>query len=779
MLHHVCRRYLGGGIITNDYVTVSLDLSINSEANGTPHTKAIDMPSTVADTKIRNLCIFQFGGTDENAPLVGDVHYLRDDVAVDSEEYMDLSKVRLVDSQGSDHTIVILANTFSKISSIRTLGQLKELWRSVASYADVFSYVGDASQFPNGNTFYQRMNAVAVTQISNGTQVKAVLRRSMARINVEINNDGKDNLRISQVHLRNVSKKDYYLTDYSYIDGSGTGKIFKTDFQDAASPMLLMDYDPEPWSGASPDGTGKATYTWYVPANMRGSSSNNIPSEKNKQPNATGATFIQIIATYGADKPIVYTFYLGENLTNNYDIRPNTSYTYRFNFSGKGNASTDSRIEDLGGIDFEVDANCYMLIPPVAGTRTYSFNVVHRPNIFWGNQMKDIYGMNEKYPNNYIGNTEEWYAKILWSDFEMSQEQANAFLNKKTGNGGGSYMDSKQRVNITLNSGIPEGNVVIGIYTDNEENILWSWHLWITTYEPHEIEGHLPVEETYVYYVKGGEVHRYKGKMWDTGGLYENGYAMDRNLGALDQKYHGTERGGGFYYQFGRKDPFPGGHALWIYDKDNIPTSLPAKNSVTKVYYASTGESSNVPYSVLHPMTFLYSSHRWTHYDIFNPGSSSKQILWQDPNWDMNESNTEKDKAIFDPCPYGWRLPYNGWLSDFRGDGSSSSTTNTNVNFQWNVESENGYNRGSGRTYYPKGYLNDKNNASPQTAFFPYSGRRENISGNLGYYGDFGYCWTNSPAGLNDGCWLYMSRSDTSNSTSTRAHGLPVRCVKE
>ena len=43
----------GEGLFCMARVTVSLDLSINSEANGTPHTKAIDMPLSVADTKIQ------------------------------------------------------------------------------------------------------------------------------------------------------------------------------------------------------------------------------------------------------------------------------------------------------------------------------------------------------------------------------------------------------------------------------------------------------------------------------------------------------------------------------------------------------------------------------------------------------------------------------------------------------------------------------------------------------------------------------------------------------
>jgi hypothetical protein len=108
-------------------------------------------------------------------------------------------------------------------------------------------------------------------------------------------------------------------------------------------------------------------------------------------------------------------------------------------------------------IDFEVDANCYILNPPISHTRSYTFNAIHRPNIFWGTR----YGLESSYPNYQIGQTKQWNARILWSDFEMTKEERDAFLSRSTGNGSGNYMSDSQRIKVTVPAGMKNGNVVV------------------------------------------------------------------------------------------------------------------------------------------------------------------------------------------------------------------------------------------------------------------------------------------------------------------------------
>ena len=780
-------------------VTVSLQLTLDGELNGTPQTRAIDDPLDKDDTQIHNLCILQYNGTGDDALLVGDVHYLRSDADPDDEDYLNFNAVKLADSWGAQHTLVILTNTFTKLGGdqIKTLGGMLSLWRTVGGEPDVFGHTGQGEEFPNDTDYYQRMNAIVVAVIENEATVKGTLRRSMARINVIINNNGRDGLQIQKVRLRNASMKDYYVTDYSYLDGNDDVQLLRdTPFQDEYIPGVPMraDYSSRTWAdgGGTNDGsvqsgagTGTATYRWYVASNMRGTSDNTLPSEKNMCQNAGGATYLWILATYGTnhDEYIVYKFYLGENLVNDFNLKPNHSYTYRLTFDGKGNTVTDKRIDDYGTVNFTVDSNCYIINPPVEGTRRYTFNVVRRPNTFWGGPNSgDRYGYYNnsagQYPSNFIGTTETWHARILWSDAAYTM---NDVLTRNSGNGDGGYMDDSQRVELTIPSNITKGNLVIGVWTGDDPNvILWSWHIWITEYQPDNILGHAPEAGAYLYNVEGGEVHRYKGGAWTTG-IYKNGYVMDRYLGALDQKYHNTGRGAGMFYQYGRKDPFPAYYTIYTYNASGVRSSVNS-DAVPKTNFDATGQASyrNVPWSVNNPRNFIKGSGYWTYNDIFNPNPYDSSISkWQDPKVSENDGITvETGKSFFDPCPPGWKVPHSSAFSHFSGDNNGSSTTSTTVTFQGSVEVYNGHNRGAGRTYYPNTWMVDKDNVSAQTAFFPASGGREWNTGQLAYAGSQVFSFgtdTWSSVGVN------MLRFPGVNNANiyNRANGYPVRCIRE
>ena len=199
-------------------VEVSLDLSLEKATAGTADTKSIDNPSDARSTKVRNLNILQFAGTDDNAKIVGKINYIPEITGSLSAQ-----KLLLAHSQGELHTIVILANTFTRLPHVTTLGQLKNLFRLINNDYDVFGHEGDGKDFSNGTTeFYQRMNAIAVTAVESETSIKASLRRAMARINLHIENDGTDGLKIKTVQMMSVSRKDYYITDYSYIDSDNS-----------------------------------------------------------------------------------------------------------------------------------------------------------------------------------------------------------------------------------------------------------------------------------------------------------------------------------------------------------------------------------------------------------------------------------------------------------------------------------------------------------------------------------------------------------------------------
>ena len=745
-------------------VDVSLNLFVAKEGRGTQDTKSIDDQPDAYSTVIRNINVLQFSGTDDNATIVGEVQYLSDTAEREEDKLQidpqtnKISMIKLADSEGQKHTIVILTNTFEKLIQVGTLGEMKALFRTIYKDAEVFGYEGDAKDFPDGeNTYYQRMNAIAVTEVVQGTVLRANLRRSMARIKLHIENDlnHSDNLRIKSVQLLNVSAQDYYLTDYRYIADPVTrteDRLYDHDFQDDYDPSYprRIDYALVEWDGEVSESAGErkevGDYTFYVPANQRGIyADNNLPQEKNRCPNVDGATHARICATYGpdgAETDIVYTFYLGANLVNDFNICPNTSYTYNLRFSGKGNSKVDNRIDDLATVHFGVDANCYILPIPKEKEKSYTFNAIHRPNVFWG----DRYGLNAKYPNYTVDREKEWKARLLWSDLEMTKEEVEAFLVKSSGDGKGSYMDMNQRIKVTVPSDLEPCNVVVGMYLDDPDNIIWSWHLWITKYNPDNIERHAPIEGKFVYPVEGGEVHRYNGVAWtEEDGLYKNGYAMDRVLGSHDPKLNNWTKGGGLVYQWGRKDPFSASeHNICTYDSNGVPTTMSVKVWPVIIPESSAElQATNgiIPFSVNCPTHILSSIVTWGAFH-------NQKIQWNDPKasdrTDCEELGANKDKSFFDPCPPGWRVPYaftdsydkesQNCYSGFYS--SKIDSANEKLNLTWGYGPDGPV---EGYTYYPKGFLAEKDNPSPQTIYFPYvHGRKSDGT----TYRGCGFLWT-------------------------------------
>ena len=274
---------------------------------------------------------------------------------------------------------------------------------------------------------------------------------------------------------------------------------------------------------------------------------------------------------------------------------------------------------------------------------------------------------------------------------------------------------------------------------------------------------------------------------------------MDRNLGALDDRYHAAAEIKAKYYQFGRKDPFNSDIYCWAYNAD---TFAPAKTATASGMVTKTSKTiidgseaggyntggKNVPFSVNKPATFITGSPFWSSTnDIFGGAyldDNKTTKYWNDPRPFIRIENEEtsiniENKSFFDPCPLGWRLPVNGWARGFRGDASGSATGDVNMNFQYGVDSEF-KDRGKGRTYVPLGYLYQKDNIDPQTIFFPILGQRSYYSGNFDL--SYSYYWSATPhASNNNDAYYLMFRSSVLNPSENyyRAYGNSIRCIKQ
>jgi hypothetical protein len=192
----------------------------------------------------------------------------------------------------------------------------------------------------------------------------------------------------------------------------------------------------------------------------------------------------------------------------------------------------------------------------------------------------------------------------------------------------------KDSAYIYVESGDMQGNAVIVFKIGTF--IYWSYHLWVTDYDPYQAAGQ---------------------KLFRTDAAIANVF-MDRNLGAMNNKYDAAGEARGFYYQFGRKDPLP--HSTGWLD-DGITTGyaqLPAEYA----YYLYPGPvqsalahytTSTYTITSLRPRRYIQEWIRYPNY--FWYANMSYQVLSEEHNnlWNTPGGN----KTAQDPCPEGWRVP--------------------------------------------------------------------------------------------------------------------------
>lgn len=191
-------------------------------------------------------------------------------------------------------------------------------------------------------------------------------------------------------------------------------------------------------------------------------------------------------------------------------------------------------------------------------------------------------------------------AEIIWEDTQDLITGVTVLKNDVDN----SY--SKIQVNTAPGK---SGNAVIGMWIDGDadKTYRWSWHIWVTDYDPQKLN----------FTSKGVTI-------------------MDRYLGALTNNYDAEGTVQGLNYQWGRKDPFPrknqwsGGDALFG----------------THIELKQVTVDDNLLNSIYKPFVFYYNSERtlgdWYTTDI----AKQNGLLWQ-----------RNIKTIYDPCPAGWRVP--------------------------------------------------------------------------------------------------------------------------
>lgn len=335
---------------------------------------------------------------------------------------------------------------------------------------------------------------------------------------------------------------------------------------------------------------------------------------------------------------------------------------------------------------------------------------------------------------------------------------------------------SEGRISFVVPDPATEGNALIAA-TDMEGKILWSWHIWVTSYDP------------------SADFQ-----------LYDNGYSvMDRDLGALSD-VPGDAGALGMLYQWGRKDPFVGAAEVYrtkpsgegsfrrqVYDAGG--NVLDPYEAFPPVKASGDGTIGTIAYATAHPATFIAGKNNTDWYDGTGSGYGTRNnYLWGNPHGHLRRDVTDlpwteltvgstvyratdtvytridnvttaadifvysysatsryydaahpqnnyytfrRDvvpqyvkgrKTIYDPCPPGWRIPDAAVWAGFNGE---SEANYNKLPEYYNTRFDS---RNMGRTFVI-------NKATGETAWYPCTGSLNYGDGKYGNY-DNGRYWT-------------------------------------
>jgi uncharacterized protein (TIGR02145 family) len=235
---------------------------------------------------------------------------------------------------------------------------------------------------------------------------------------------------------------------------------------------------------------------------------------------------------------------------------------------------------------------------------------------------------------------------------------------------------------------------------------------------------------------------------------------MDRNLGATEAA--NSLAGRGLFYQWGRKDPFPGGMegiagyaALNKFYGINEPGTAGRDSILVNNTSADeAGINDGILESIRKPTTF-FAVVVWGIYDWL---PARKNDLW---------NATGNKKTIYDPCPKGWRVPIRL---------NNNNTLDDDFSPWKGYESRSGVNTwGAWAANDPTGGMDFGTNA-----LYPASGYRFYSRGWAANTGNTNYIWCATPS--NDGgfCLLFQREGGVDPTILFhKASGFSVRCVQE
>ena len=325
--------------------------------------------------------------------------------------------------------------------------------------------------------------------------------------------------------------------------------------------------------------------------------------------------------------------------------------------------------------------------------------------------------------------------------------------------GGEGFLDFEVKA-----SDIQSGNAVVAVTKGSgaSKTVLWSWHLW---FAPKDALDKIPVTNHQgVVYNFTKETLGWKPTQW-SGSTYSSARTVKvkveqtvANNGTkaytvinITQKPGSVKRGATTFYQFGRKDAFPG-----------VAKADLASNSH---FTENAGGNMSIENGIQHPDNFYTWSPSW---NSAPPTGYSYYNLWSADNTTTGFNDNHVVKTVYDPSPIGFKMPASNAFTGFTANGQDEGTRN--IDGTDNVQ-----------TYYKNfGHNFWTSSSKTATIYFPASGYRNGADGLL--HGELygGWYWSAVPGNMNNGCFLHFNPNSVYPlRTDTRGYALAAHPVSE
>ena len=604
---------------------------------------------------------------------------------------------------GTDCTIYAIANTGNSAlfdgTVVSTEQKLKDLTTNIASWNSMATsdYLLMSGSKENviinaGDNSFTETDGMTVSRLA-------------AKVNLVIGVAAGSGITITNYQICSLPVNSYYINRSLTTESSETDNAGETGTEPNNTSTATH------WTGSGLIDTGGASSvntTFYMFENRRGVNSSITAQNQKIKANAPDSATYVVINGEALGYKATWKVYLGANNTTNFNMKRNCSYTYTITLKRN---DVDSRVKmtQIGN-----NSNCYIIAPGTAVTIPVE-RANESPIAITGATLT-----NGTY--HQILSETTWTASLLWESTVGLVTVSNA-----TGTG------PAGRFTVTANTPASNngGNAVVQIKNSSNE-VLWSWHIWVTGYDPNSggtTYSRSNGTKTYVF--------------------------MDRNLGATAAATSSTSDQAvavsGLLYQWGRKEPFPSANS-WSITTDTDPTAVYSASGTSMNILANVQAvpSSAVPNNLTNAIRnpFVFYKYAASPYDwfVYNNSSYQNNNLW---GGGTISATTFASKTVFDPCPAGWRVPpWTGSKSPWDGY-SSNSFSNYSILL-------------TGIGYYSA------------------SGCRNDSTGAFGIVGTNGCYWSASPNST-FGCSLGFNSSGSVNPAGInyRAFGFAVRCVKD